>query len=119
MSTLFSHALKRSSRRRTTRQSQAWYAINDLHDPTLIAPQAELERKKGVSGIIDAQEQLEKVSAIKSEIDESKGKTLEEISEMVEQLNEKIASKKDSLAPLIVDLRAMRTNASATEVCRG
>ena len=39
--------------------------------------------KKGVSGFHDAQEKLEKVSALKSELDEQKGKTLEDISELV------------------------------------
>lgn len=42
-----------------------------------------MEAKKGVSGYHDTQEELEKVSAIKSELDEQKGKTLEDISELV------------------------------------
>ena len=45
--------------------------------------QASLEAKKGVSGFHETQEELEKVSAIKSELDEQKGKTLEDISELV------------------------------------
>ncbi len=45
--------------------------------------QAKLEAKKGVSGYHDTQEELEKVSAIKSELDDMKGRTLEDMSEMV------------------------------------
>ena len=42
-----------------------------------------METKKGVSGYHETQEELEKVSAKKSELDEQKGKTLEDISELV------------------------------------
>ena len=42
-----------------------------------------IEAKKGVSGYHETQEELEKVSAKKSELDEQKGKTLEDISELV------------------------------------
>ena len=45
--------------------------------------QSNLESKKGVSGFHETQEELEKVSAKKSELDEQKGKTLEDISELV------------------------------------
>lgn len=44
------------------------------------------------------------------------GKTLEEISTMVEQLTEKIAEKKTVLAPMIRDLRSLQTQARAIEV---
>lgn len=46
-----------------------------------------LEAKKGVSGYHDTQEELEKVSAIKSEIDDMKGKTLDDMSGMVRSQN--------------------------------
>lgn len=45
-----------------------------------------LENKKGVTGFHETQEELEKVSAKKSELDEQKGKTLEDISELVRPL---------------------------------
>lgn len=45
-----------------------------------------LERQKGVGGFRAAQETLEKVSEKKGEVDELKGKTLNEISEIVNQL---------------------------------
>lgn len=60
-----------------------------------------LESKHGVSGFHATQEELEKVSAMKSELDEQKGKTLEEMSQLVVQLTNTIAEKKSSLAPII------------------
>ncbi|XP_015780913.1 PREDICTED: intraflagellar transport protein 81 homolog [Acropora digitifera] len=77
-------------------------------DETYQEQLASLEAKKGVSGYHDTQEELEKVSAIKSELDEQKGKTLEDISELVRTLNATIADKKSALAPVIKELRPMR-----------
>ncbi|XP_030625139.1 intraflagellar transport protein 81 homolog [Chanos chanos] len=67
-----------------------------------------LETKKGISGYSDTQEELEKVSAIKSELDEMKGRTLDDMSEMVKKLNSVIIEKKSALAPLIKELRPLR-----------
>ncbi|XP_056628451.1 intraflagellar transport protein 81 homolog [Triplophysa dalaica] len=67
-----------------------------------------LEAQQGISGYSDTQEELERVSAIKSELDEMKGRTLDDMSEMVKKLNSVIAEKKSALSPLIKDLRALR-----------
>ncbi|KAK7136207.1 hypothetical protein R3I94_014756 [Phoxinus phoxinus] len=67
-----------------------------------------LEAQRGISGYSDTQEELERVSAIKSELDEMKGRTLDDMSEMVKKLNSVIAQKKSALSPLIKDLRALR-----------
>ncbi|XP_067948195.1 intraflagellar transport protein 81 homolog [Watersipora subatra] len=67
-----------------------------------------LEAKKGVSGYRDTQEELEKVSTVKSELDEVKGKTLEDMSEMVQKFHKRIAEKKSDLAPIIKELRPLR-----------
>ena len=85
-------------------------------DSAANASQLELEKKMGVSGFLEAQDKLEQVSAAKSDIDENKGRTLEEISELVQQLNARIADKKTSLAPLVRDLRALRTQSQGLEV---
>lgn len=52
--------------------------------------QQSLEAQRGISGYSDTQEELERVSAIKSELDEMKGRTLDDMSEMVsfDRLNE-------------------------------
>lgn len=45
--------------------------------------QQAIEEKKGISGYSYTQEELERVSAVKSEMDEMKGQTLDNMSEMV------------------------------------
>lgn len=42
-----------------------------------------VEAERGISGYSNTQEELERVSAIKSEMDEKKGRTLDDMSEMV------------------------------------
>ncbi|XP_039628079.1 intraflagellar transport protein 81 homolog [Polypterus senegalus] len=67
-----------------------------------------IEAKRGISGYSDTQEELERVSAIKSELDEMKGRTLDDMSEMVKKLNTLISERKSALAPLIKELRPLR-----------
>ncbi|XP_029366525.1 intraflagellar transport protein 81 homolog isoform X2 [Echeneis naucrates] len=67
-----------------------------------------VEAEKGISGYSDTQEELERVSAIKSELDEKKGRTLDGMSEMVKKLNSMIVEKKSALAPIIKELRSLR-----------
>ena len=74
-----------------------------------------LEEKKGVTGYTSVQSDLEKVSALKARIDESKGATLNEISRIVEDINRAIKDKKAKLAPAIQALRAMRQEFSDVE----
>ncbi|KFP85045.1 PREDICTED: intraflagellar transport protein 81 homolog, partial [Acanthisitta chloris] len=66
------------------------------------------EEKKGISGYSYTQEELERVSAVKSEMDEMKGRTLDNMSEMVKKMNALVAEKKASLAPVIKELRQLR-----------
>ncbi|NWH62187.1 IFT81 protein, partial [Geococcyx californianus] len=66
------------------------------------------EDKKGISGYSYTQEELERLSAVKSEMDEMKGWTLDNMSEMVKKLNAMVAEKKASLAPVIKELRQLR-----------
>ncbi|CAD5114753.1 DgyrCDS3793 [Dimorphilus gyrociliatus] len=70
-----------------------------------------IEKKHGVSGFRETQEKLENISGAKQEVDEMKGKTLEDISVMVKKFNNKIAEKKNSLAPIIKELRPLRQKA--------
>ncbi|XP_056144491.1 intraflagellar transport protein 81 homolog [Lampris incognitus] len=67
-----------------------------------------IEAQKGISGYSDTQEELERVSAIKSELDDVKGRTLDDMSEMVKKLNSMIVEKKSALAPIIKELRPLR-----------
>ncbi|KAE8291649.1 Intraflagellar transport protein 81-like protein [Larimichthys crocea] len=67
-----------------------------------------VEAEKGIAGYSNTQEELERVSAIKSELDEKKGRTLDDMSEMVKKLNSMIVDKKAALAPIIKELRSLR-----------
>ncbi|KAM8961139.1 intraflagellar transport protein 81 homolog [Pelodytes ibericus] len=67
-----------------------------------------IEQKRGISGYSDTQEELERVSTLKSEVDEMKGRTLDDMSEMVKKLNSMIEDKKTALAPVIKELRPLR-----------
>eukprot|EP00899_Mesostigma_viride_P025341 jgi/Mesvir1/5992/Mv00741-RA.1 len=68
----------------------------------------DIEKKRGVAGFSETQNELEKVSAVKAEIDIDKGATLEEISRYVAEINSKIKERKNSLAPQIKELRTTR-----------
>lgn len=67
-----------------------------------------LERKKGVAGYRETQEELEKVSAIKSDLDDQKGRALDDISEMVRRLHSEIAERRNTLAPVLREIRPLR-----------
>ncbi|XP_077318116.1 intraflagellar transport protein 81 homolog [Lithobates pipiens] len=67
-----------------------------------------IEQKRGISGYTDTQEELERLSVLKNEVDEMKGRTLDDMSEMVKKLNTMIADKKSALAPVIKELRPLR-----------
>lgn len=81
--------------------------LKQRHDAVQQKLQA-VEAEKGISGYSDTQEELERVSAIKSELDEKKGRTLDDMSEMVKKLNSMIVEKKSALAPIIKELRSLR-----------
>lgn len=53
----------------------------------------DLEKKKGVSGYQETQEQLENVSSKQSALNLAKGKTLEEISVIVTKMNQTLQIK--------------------------
>ena len=69
-----------------------------------------------MSGYRETQDALENISSIKSELDSMKGRTLEDISYMVQQLNTKITAKKTALAPIIKELRPLRQRAAVSEI---
>lgn len=70
-----------------------------------------MEARHGVSGYRNTQDAIESVSTMKSEFDSMKGRTLEDMSDMVQQFNSKIASKKAALEPIIRELRSVRQQA--------
>jgi intraflagellar transport protein 81 len=72
--------------------------------------------ERGVSGFQEVQSNLEAKSTAKGEADEDKGKTLEEISKVVAELNRQIKDQKARLAPLIKELRPIRQQFQETEI---
>ncbi|KAL4220507.1 Intraflagellar transport protein 81 [Mactra antiquata] len=82
-----------------------------MRDENIDQQLSALESKHGVGGYRQTQEHLEKVSSKKSNLDHTKGQTLEEISDMVKVLNKSIAEKKGALAPIIKELRPLRQQA--------
>ncbi|TPX60824.1 hypothetical protein PhCBS80983_g01510 [Powellomyces hirtus] len=74
-----------------------------------------MEKRHGVAGFHIAQETLEKVSERKAEVDEAKGRTLEEISGIITKLTTNINEKKNHLSPVIQELRTLRVQLSELE----
>jgi hypothetical protein len=66
------------------------------------------ERKQGIEGYFSTQERLEELSTMKMEQDELKGKTLDEITGLIKTLNNRIASKKAELDPLLKEVKPLR-----------
>lgn len=60
-----------------------------------------IETQQGVKGFRETRDLLEKISDEKANTDEEKGRTLEEMSNLVRILNSKISEKKVLLAPLL------------------
>lgn len=83
--------------------------ILKAQDSELAARLGEAEARRGVEGFGQAQEDLEKISQQKAEVDEMKGRTLDELSQVVGEINDKIKRRKHQLAPQIMKLRKLRT----------
>ncbi|XP_021936046.1 intraflagellar transport protein 81 homolog [Zootermopsis nevadensis] len=66
------------------------------------------EAQHGVSGFRVTEERMEQVSGEKANVDHEKGQTLEEMSSLVLELTQRIATKKAQLAPIIKELRPLR-----------
>merc|ERR1712224_994777 len=66
-------------------------------------------------GMRDTEEALEKASVEKAQVDQAKGKTLDEISAIVQKINTQLKEKKNKLAPQIKALRTVRQNFQTVE----
>merc|ERR1719421_1302937 len=67
------------------------------------------------AGMRETEQMLEKTSVEKSQVDKAKGKTLDEISTIVQKINSQLKEKKNKLAPQIKALRAVRLNFTQVE----
>ena len=73
------------------------------------------ESKYGVSGLFNVEEDLEELTRKKGNTDMLKGKTLEELTAIVETLKVKIEEKRDRLKPLIEEHKNLKTALKETE----
>jgi intraflagellar transport protein 81 len=67
------------------------------------------------AGLRETEIQLEKASVEKMQVDKAKGKTLDEISAIVQQINAQLKEKKNKLAPQIKALRSVRQSFQQVE----
>lgn len=67
------------------------------------------------AGMKEVEQQLQKASVEKASVDKTKGKTLDEISAIVEQINSQLKEKKNKLAPQIKALRSARQSFQVVE----
>jgi intraflagellar transport protein 81 len=65
----------------------------------------DLEQKKGISGYSKIEEQIQGVSNQKEMLDNEKGATLQEITQMVNQIQAEVRDRKKLLAPEIQNLK--------------
>mmetsp|Transcript_28714 Transcript_28714/g.66573 ORF Transcript_28714/g.66573 Transcript_28714/m.66573 type:complete len:675 (-) Transcript_28714:86-2110(-) len=68
------------------------------------------------AGLVETEQMLEKASVEKSQVDRAKGKTLDEISAIVQKINAQLKEKKNKLAPQIKALRSIRQSFQQVEV---
>merc|ERR1719265_2359391 len=68
------------------------------------------------AGMRETENALEKASVEKAQVDQAKGKTLDEISAIVQKINTQLKDKKNKLAPQIKALRSVRQSFQQVEV---
>jgi intraflagellar transport protein 81 len=68
------------------------------------------------AGMRETEAMIEKASVEKMQADKAKGKTLDEISDIVQKINAQLKEKKNKLAPQIKALRSRRQNFQQVEV---
>lgn len=88
--------------------------VKQQHDSNLQEIQR-IERQRGVGGFREAREQLEKVSATKADLDDLKGKTLEEMSAISKEIQKGIQARQSELKPLVSELQDYRKKKAAIE----
>lgn len=76
---------------------------------------ADLERQKGVEGFRDNQRAMVEMAEKTAEVDLIKGSTLEDISQMVEQISREFKSKQSQLKPLIMEVKLVRGEYASVE----
>ena len=68
----------------------------------------ELEMKKGITGYSTVEDQIQGVSELKEQLDNTKSQSLQELTALVQQIEQEVKEKKTKLAPGIKKLRTLR-----------
>lgn len=74
-----------------------------------------IERQRGVGGFRETRENLEKISAQKADLDDMKGKTLEEMSSIVKEIQRNIQARQNELKPFVAALQEQRKKKATVE----
>jgi intraflagellar transport protein 81 len=74
-----------------------------------------VERQRGVTGAREKRRELEEVSAAKADLDDMKGKTLEEMTEIVREIQRSIQARQAELKPFVAQLQEQRKQKAAVE----
>jgi len=90
-------------------------AIIDRNKEDIENQVKDLERKYGVTGFTNILQNQNELMEGMGEVDFMKGKTLEELSEVVEALTKKIESKRSDIQPLTTEIKAYKKNYVAIE----
>jgi len=93
--------------------------FNDLrHEVAVLTRSEQILQAKDPTpvGMRETEAMIEKASIDKSQIDKNKGKTLDEISNIVTKINSQLKDKKNKLAPQIKALRSVRQNFQQVEM---
>ena len=85
-------------------------AIIDRNYEDIDGQVKDLERKYGVTGYSNIIQNQNELMEGMGEVDFMKGKTLEELSEVVEALTKKIESKRSDIQPLTTEIKAYKKN---------
>jgi intraflagellar transport protein 81 len=76
---------------------------------------AKVERQRGVTGARDKRRELEEVSAAKADLDDMKGKTLEEMTDIVREIQRSIQARQSELKPFVAQLQEQRKQKASVE----
>lgn len=85
-----------------------------MHSET-IKDLKQYELKYGVTGLLTIEADIEELTRKKGNLDYLKGKTLEELTAIIESLKGKIEEKRETLKPLIEDHKLLKTQLKETE----
>lgn len=108
-----------SLRDKSTKFKRLKAELSDLrHEVAVLARTEQILQAKDPTpqGMRETEAMLEKASVEKSQVDRAKGKTLDEISAIVQKINVQLKEKKNKLAPQIKALRSVRQSFQQVEV---